>query len=216
MVEEFGKEIGRHLLSWSGWLFTVAIGILSLWWAKEHWWISLLIVLTFAGAALTLSYQNHRQTQKAEERHDSEMNASRAREQAMADRVQEVERKLLEVPSGILLQLQRIIGQHSTSALGRLLIARSELIARMKNFSLALNKPLKGRVKASHVQATLTFATTLSRDVVRSPLSGLRTTNPFADYQETVYETLPLDESTVTALKTELKVRVGDLVRSMQ
>ena len=145
MVEAFGKEIGRHLLNWSGWLFTVGGTMLALWLTKEHWWLSVLIVLTFAGAALTFSYQNHRQTQKAEERHQSEMNAANAREQAAMERLQEVERKLNEVPSEILIQLQRIIGQHSTSELGRRIIVRSELIARMKNFSLALNKPLNLR-----------------------------------------------------------------------
>lgn len=79
--------------------------------------------------------------------------------------------------------------------------------------SLGRLELVKGRVKASHVQATLTFATTLSREVVRSgsPFSKI-----FDDIHTTVYETLPVDESAITALKTQLKVRVGDLVRSIE
>lgn len=81
------------------------------------------------------------------------------------------------------------------------------------------NEPLgqlelvKGRVKASHVQKSLTFATTMARNVVRNPLEAL---SVFAPYRETIYEQLPVDESSVTALQTERKVKIGDLVRSVE
>lgn len=149
MVEAFGKEIGRHLLSWSGWLFTVGGTSLALWWAREHWGISLLIVLTFAGAALTFSYQTYRKRAEAETRHESEMSAGRAREQAMADRVQEVERKLLEVPSGILLQLQRVIQTHSFAEMARRLVADAEFVERMRDFANASSKPIAPKVFTS-------------------------------------------------------------------
>lgn len=79
--------------------------------------------------------------------------------------------------------------------------------------SLGRLELVKGRVKASHVQATLTFATTMARDVNQSAWVKF-----FEDYRKAAYEyeTLPLEESTITALKTNLKVRVGDLVRSIE
>ena len=73
--------------------------------------------------------------------------------------------------------------------------------------SLGRLELVKGRVKASHVQATLTFATTMARAVGWELWGDLRVT---------VHEELPLDESTITALKTDLKVRIGDLVRSVE
>jgi hypothetical protein len=77
------------------------------------------------------------------------------------------------------------------------------------------NEPLgqlelvKGRVEASHVQDKICVATTLTREVSRPrfPLTV------FHDYTEVPVK-LPVDES-VVAVKNDLKVRVGDLVRSV-
>lgn len=145
MVEGYWRELGRSLLTWSGWVFTVLGAVAGIIIAKEYWWILALIIVTFGLALDTFSYRTYRKWEESEERHQAEMNASRAREQATTERLQVVERKLLEVPSDILVKLQRIIGQHSMHELGRLLIARCQLRARMKSFSLALNKPLNLR-----------------------------------------------------------------------
>ncbi len=83
-------------------------------------------------------------------------------------------------------------------------------------FDPETNEPLgqlelvKGRVKASHVQARISVATTLTREISWSAF-------PFSLMQEPtqiVYERLPVDQSSV-ALKNDVKVKVGDRVRSV-
>lgn len=70
----------------------------------------------------------------------------------------------------------------------------------------------KAPVKVSQVQGRLSVATTLPREVERSPLAPLS-----ALFRETVYPQLPLDASVATAVEEgrKLTVKVGDLVRSL-
>ena len=68
---------------------------------------------------------------------------------------------------------------------------------------------VKGRVRATHIQDKMTVATTLAREVTVSgmlELMGSRT--------QTIYEKLPVEESAVL-VQNDLKVRLGDLVRSV-
>jgi hypothetical protein len=62
----------------------------------------------------------------------------------------------------------------------------------------------KGRVKVLHVQDKLATATTLPRKLYRPS---------FLWVEEC--EELPIDQTTATAVKSDLTVKVGDLVRSL-
>jgi hypothetical protein len=66
-------------------------------------------------------------------------------QRALSERLQAAEQKLNEVPSDILIQLQRIIAVYSRDELGRALAARADFIGRMQSFLRASAKPINLR-----------------------------------------------------------------------
>jgi hypothetical protein len=78
----------------------------------------------------------------------------------------------------------------------------------------------KGRVKIIHVQEKLATATTLNRKVYRPGIGEMiAVPSTFAGIYKGGWvdrpEELPVESATATAVKEDLKVRVGDLVRSL-
>lgn len=71
----------------------------------------------------------------------------------------------------------------------------------------------KGRVKVVHVQDKISTAVTAKREIYRPPFSGLLGSMGAEWLEER--EQLPIEQSTATATKIDLKVKVGDLVRSV-
>jgi hypothetical protein len=76
----------------------------------------------------------------------------------------------------------------------------------------------KGRIKVIHVQDKLATATTLLKKVYQPSLLELTSVGPFLREGRWLerYEQLPVAESETVAVKTDLTVRVGDLVRSVE
>jgi hypothetical protein len=75
----------------------------------------------------------------------------------------------------------------------------------------------KGRVKVIHVQNKLATATTLRRKVYRPGLVPVIPPPSFLEggwFEE--YEQLQIDKAAATAVKVDLTVKVGDLVRSTE
>jgi hypothetical protein len=74
----------------------------------------------------------------------------------------------------------------------------------------------KGRVQVIHVQDKLSMARTLPRRLYRPGLSeilpSLLPTTEGRWIEE--YEQLPIDETAATAVKADLTVKIGDLIRS--
>jgi hypothetical protein len=84
------------------------------------------------------------------------------------------------------------------------------------NESLGRLELHKGRVRVIHVQEKLSTATTLPKKVYQP--SFLEATVPFIPREGRWvegYERLPIDESEATPEEPDLKVRIGDLVRSV-
>jgi hypothetical protein len=83
--------------------------------------------------------------------------------------------------------------------------------------SLGQLEHIKGRVKVYHVQEKLCHASTFSRTETRviNPFefAGLEALRP-RKIEETVFEQLKVDSA--VAVQTDLTVRVGDLVRSIE
>ena len=81
--------------------------------------------------------------------------------------------------------------------------------------SLGRLEIIKGRVKVSDVQEKLCHAWTFSHRKTH-PLSPFRPLlgDLFQDYEEPVFEQLKVDSA--VAVQTDLTVRVGDLVRSIE
>ena len=71
----------------------------------------------------------------------------------------------------------------------------------------------KGRLKIIHVQDRLSTAITLKREAYRQHAMS-EILNPFAGRWVDEYEQLPIDQSTATATKVNLTVKVGDLVHA--
>src|SRR5438034_8816032 len=73
----------------------------------------------------------------------------------------------------------------------------------------------KGRVKVIHVQEKLATATTFNRKVYQAGLADfLGSGSPFSAFSKGQWveapEELPVESATATAVKQDLKVRVGD------
>jgi hypothetical protein len=79
--------------------------------------------------------------------------------------------------------------------------------------SLGQLELVKGRVKVAHVQEKMSYATTLNREISRSVFPSIQPFLP-REWKETVYDQLPVEGA--VALQTDLKVRVGDRVRSVE
>ena len=75
----------------------------------------------------------------------------------------------------------------------------------------------KGRVRVIHVQDKISTARTLPRKFYRPGLSEILPSLLPATKGGWVeeYERLPIDETATTAVKADLTVKVGDLVRSV-
>jgi hypothetical protein len=72
----------------------------------------------------------------------------------------------------------------------------------------------KGRVKVVHVQDKISTAVTLKREAYYAP-SFWRILGSMAPERIEEYEHLPIDQSSATATKVDLRVKVGDLIRSV-
>src|SRR5438874_1621055 len=117
MPEGFWEGWGQSLFNWKGFVFTVAGTLVALVLAREYWWVSVLIVVAVYLASGCYAYRKHRELLKTEERHRVELEVARLEARSASERVQEVERRLAEVPSDILNELQAVIRAHSHAEL---------------------------------------------------------------------------------------------------
>jgi len=145
MPEGFWEGWGHSLFNWKAFVFTIAGTIVALVLVREYWWVSVLIVMAVYLASGRYAYAKHRGLQKAEQRHHAEIEAVRLEARAASDRVKEVERRLAEVPSDILQELQAVIRAHSHAELARVLLARADFIGRMRGFTSSSAKPINLR-----------------------------------------------------------------------
>jgi hypothetical protein len=76
----------------------------------------------------------------------------------------------------------------------------------------------KGRITVIHVQEKLSTATTLLRKFYQRGLleNPVIAASLFKGGWVEDYEELPIDKSTATAVKADLTVKIGDLVRSVE
>src|SRR5262249_41083976 len=102
MAEGFWEGWGRHLFGWYGFLFTIFGTVFALILAQEYWWISVLIVIGAFAASGLFAYQRHQELKHTEQRHQQEFDRLRAEQERTAQRLQETERKLNEVPHELL------------------------------------------------------------------------------------------------------------------
>jgi hypothetical protein len=85
------------------------------------------------------------------------------------------------------------------------------------NESLGQLELHKGRIKVIHVQEKMATATTLPRKGYRPPFGpSLGDALRMLREEFGEYEHLPIEQPTATAVKADLKVKVGDLVRSVE
>ena len=127
----FVRGMGLALFNWWGFTFTVGGTILALWFAKEHWWISLLVVVANAGACGWFAYTKHK----------GEMIAKTDRDGTLL-RLQEAERKLNEVPLELLTQISQIVASVSLMDLARILSKSAAMVDRHRQFVAVKGKPL--------------------------------------------------------------------------
>ena len=145
MPEGFWEGWGQALFNWKGFVFTVVGTGIALVLAREYWWVSVLIVVAVYLASGCYAYRKHRELQRSEERHRIELEAARLEARSASERVQEAERKLAAVPSGILNELQVVIQALSHAELALVLSARADFIGRMRRFADASSKLLNLR-----------------------------------------------------------------------
>ena len=73
----------------------------------------------------------------------------------------------------------------------------------------------KGRLKVLFAQDKIATATTLKRKVYRQSIADFAALSGLTGGWTEDHEKLPVETSAITALKNELTVKVGDLVRSV-
>ena len=131
MRKGFGQGLGQYLFSWWGFVFTIGGTIACLLLAGVYWWIAPLVVLANSLACGFYAYAKHRGEARAKEE-----------QHATSLRLQEAERKLNEVPLGLLARVNQIVESASFAEFARLLPACAEVICRHKEFMQVESKPL--------------------------------------------------------------------------
>ena len=109
MADRFSDAIGKHLLVWSGWVFTVGGAVGSFVLGQANAWIGWLAALTGILALTGHSYALHRRSRELEDR-----NAK------LADQLRDAERKLNDVPLGRKSHSELVTPQTLTGVAARL------------------------------------------------------------------------------------------------
>ena len=159
----FIQGLGSALFNWWGFIFTVGGTILSLWFAREHWWICLLIVGANAIACGSFAYTKQKGEVIAKARHEDAL-----------VRLQEAERKLNEVPLELLTRVRQIVASVSLVDVARILSSSAALVTRHRQFVAVEAKPLTLRTFAR--QGDRLFAVAKA---ARAALENLRVDDPF-------------------------------------
>jgi hypothetical protein len=145
VVVGFLESWGRSLFNWFGFVFTVLGAIIGLALAREHWWISVLIVIATVAASGSFAYFAHSDRETAARRHQKQVSVLHAELGAAAGRLQDAERMLNEVPYELLSNLACMCASYSLSKSARLLVERVDFVARMVSFAQISAKPINLR-----------------------------------------------------------------------
>jgi hypothetical protein len=146
MAEGFLGGLHRHLIFWSGWVFTVGGAVASLWIGKEYAWIGVLLFLAGLTALTAFAYQKHRDLQQAQQEHQARTSQWEADLRAARERAEQAERRLNEVPLDLVNRLQEMLASYTFEEAVRLLAEQAEFVARMQRFSQAVGRPLNLRI----------------------------------------------------------------------
>src|SRR5438552_3606377 len=131
MREGFLTGLHRSWFAWSGWLFTVAGTVFALSVSGAYAWIGALVAGTGLCALTALAYQRHRQLGQAEERHAADRGRLEGELRIAQEQVEQAERKLNEVPLGLLLRLEATVRRHGFEDLAASLSRHASYVERM-------------------------------------------------------------------------------------
>lgn len=180
MPEGFLENWSRYLFNWFGFTFTVGAAIVGLVLAREHWWISILIVIAVVAASGLFAFRKHSNRQRdAEEFERLKHQLEDQLESAIRDR-RDAERKLNEIPYELLMQLQQAIASHGHGELGQLLMRHADFVSMMKQFDQTTTRPISLRTFVHRSGQLYAVAK------VKAPaLDFVRTGDPFVLFKKT-------------------------------
>jgi hypothetical protein len=141
-VKRFLEGLGSYLFTWWSFVFTVLAAIVALVLAKEHWYIQVLVVVANALGCGAYAYARFCSETQAKAGHQVERDRHVGECQSLNQKLQDAERKLNEVPLGILSNLSRLIESGMFANLGRTLVECAKVMARHKEFLRLESKPL--------------------------------------------------------------------------
>jgi hypothetical protein len=132
--EGYLQLLGKQMIVWSGWVFTVGGAIASLWIGNEFRWIGGLFLLTGILAVTGHSYAVYREVQTV-----------RGERDRLVEELRVAERKLNEVPLTMLAELQAFIAAQSLGEMAARLIDHADYVFRMRQFEAGLNRRIELR-----------------------------------------------------------------------
>ena len=142
MEEVYWAAMGKRLLFWSGWVFTVCGAIVGLYLSKEYTWVGTLVVLTALIAFGTHSRWVHHRLKEAEQRYQTELGQARQQHREEVTRREQAEQRLAEVPADALTRLAALVSEGMIHELVGLLRRQADIVGRLQQYNRELTKPL--------------------------------------------------------------------------
>ena len=134
MAERFSDALGKQLVFWSGWAFTVGGAIGSFVFAEAYAWIFWLIVAVGLLSLTAHAGALHRRMRELE-----------ANNRKLTDQASEAERRLNAVPIAVIEQLVGLVSGSVSARLIEVIVENVRRVERMRKFLQLDSKPLKPR-----------------------------------------------------------------------